>query len=71
VETTYRVKCLTGFLDGNVIPRRLKPGEILEVDERTYKKLVGSDPDGFEVLEAVRKVPPPTKSKAKDDAKAT
>lgn len=67
METKYKVKCLLGFLDGNAYPRRLGPGEVIEVDEATYRKLVQSDPQGFEVLEATKQVPPPTRAPEPND----
>ena len=52
----YVIRSTGGFLDGNIIPRRISPGEVLEVDESTYRKLNQSDPDGWELVE--KRVPP-------------
>lgn len=65
MQTTYKLKCHGGFRDGNVFPRYIKPNEVLEVDETTFRRLTQSDPAAFEVLEARKQVPPPTKAKPK------
>ena len=55
----YRIKANNGFVDGNIFPRRIHVGEILVVDEPTFKKMRFSDPDSIELIEKV--VPNPTK----------
>lgn len=53
----YVVLCENGFLDGNVLDRRIAPGEELEVNELTYKKLIQSDPDGWTLLRKEHPIP--------------
>lgn len=66
MKKIYTLKCLSGFRDGNVFPRFINPGEVLEeVDERLYHRFIQSDPEGFEVLEVQTIIPPPTKSEPK------
>ena len=66
MEKIYTIKCLGGFRDGNVIPRYIKPNEVLDVTERLYKRLMQSDPDAWEVMNTELRIPPPTK--ASDEA---
>jgi len=40
----YQVRFTGGFKDGNVFPRRILPGEIVEVDEITFLQMRQSDP---------------------------
>ncbi len=74
MEKLYTIKCIGGFRDGNAYPRAIGNNEILEgITEREYRRLIQSDPNGFEVLDVVRVVPPPTKSQTaaeKDAEKA-
>jgi len=65
----YRIKCVSGFLDGNVFPRFIKPGEVVEVDEATFAKMKQSAPDGFEWESAEKIVPPSTVKKEKKPKK--
>lgn len=66
MEKIYTIKCIGGFRDGMVYPRYIKNGEVLtDVDERLWHKLKQSDPDAFEVVQTVQRIPPPTK--ASDD----
>jgi len=55
----YRIKAISGFVDGNIFPRRIRVGEVLIVDEPTYNKMRFSDPESIELIEKV--VPNPTK----------
>jgi len=62
MKTVYKLKCIGGFRDGNVFPRFIGPGEVLEgVDERLYNRFMRSAPGGFEVLDVVKIVPKSTK----------
>lgn len=54
----YRIKCEKGFRDGNVYPRFVRPGEIVEVNEATFKKMQQSDPMAFAYAEAQMIIPP-------------
>lgn len=54
---TYRLTCELGFRDGNVFPRFVRPGEVVEVDEATYLKMRQSDPRAFNYADAPRMVP--------------
>lgn len=53
----YRIQCVRRFLDGNVWPRQITEGEILEVDAHTWALLSQSDPEGFQVLGKVIPLP--------------
>jgi len=66
MQTTYKIKCLRGFRDGMVLPEAVPPGKVLEVDGVLWNKIRKSDPDAFEVVDSVMRVPPPTKG-TKDD----
>jgi hypothetical protein len=70
METRYTVKCVGGFRDGNVWPEPIPPNTVLELDEQTFNRLKQSDPDCWEILDVVKKVPPPTKSKPSAEEKA-
>lgn len=54
----YRMTCVLGFRDGMVYPRPIRPGEVVEVDEATFKKMQQSDPRAFEYSVAQRVIPP-------------
>ena len=54
----YKLQCISGFTDGNVYPRAIRPGETVIVDGITKTKLLQSDPEGFTPLGMV--IPPPT-----------
>lgn len=56
----YRMKCNRGFRDGNLFPRFVRPGEMIEVDEATFLKMRQSDPYAFEYASATRVIPPST-----------
>ena len=56
----YKIRAMVSFKDGNILPNPVKYGEVIEVDERTYKRIVASG-GKFEVL--ARTVPAPEKSK--------
>lgn len=60
----YQVRALASFKDYNVYPREIKRGEELTVSESTYKHLVQSDPDAFELS---GKVIPKSNVKKKKD----
>lgn len=63
----YKVKFHENFKDGNIIPRLIRAGEILELDENTVNRIRQSGgANVFEVIE--KRVPPPTKKAAKDEA---
>jgi len=52
----YNIQMLDWFYDGNVYPKRLKPGQLLTVDKATYHKMLQSTPDCVEVIS--KTVPP-------------
>lgn len=56
----YRVKAILGFKDGNIFPRALSPGEVVDVDENTYKRMKRSDPS----VELVQRLVPNPKKKS-------
>ena len=71
MEKLYTIKCIGGFRDGNAYPRSIANNEILEgITEREYRRLVQSDPNGFEVLDVVHVVPPPTKDESAAEKEA-
>ena len=53
----YKMKCLKGFRDGNVFPRRIAAGETVIVDENTKARAMQSDPETWEVVEKYIKDP--------------
>jgi hypothetical protein len=61
----YKVQANKGFLDGNIFPRRVHPGEIIVVDEQVYFKMKQSDPDSIELLDKL--IPNPKKVKVAND----
>ncbi len=70
MKKIYTLKCVGGFRDGNAYPRVIANNETLkDVSEQQYRRLLQSDPSGFEVVDVVSVVPPSTKSKPKQESK--
>ena len=61
-----KVKFNEFFKDGNVYPRGIRAGEILELEEDIVNRIRQSGGGSvFEIIE--KRVPPPTKKSAKDE----
>lgn len=68
----FVVKAELGFKDGNIFPRRISVGEVVEVDQDTFLKMQQSDPDSIKLIE--RRIPrskPAPKAKPEQEAKET
>ena len=55
---TFKIRCLVSFSDFTIFPRKIKQGEVLEVNENVYKRLISSG-GKFEVIEKL--IPQPEK----------
>jgi hypothetical protein len=62
----YRVKAILGFKDGNIFPRSLAPGEVIDVDENTYRRMKQSDPS----VELVQRLVPNPRKKVAEKVSA-
>lgn len=58
-----RIKFLKSFSDFNIIPRRIKQDEELEISQRDYERIVNS---GGKVQIIGRIIPPPTTETVSD-----